>query len=590
MTRETKIGMAVAGSFLSLVGAVVGTKMYKGDVPKAGDSVVAEQSGEKKPGEPNADNKAPGILPVASLGQTPPVPMPTNHDPLPSPPPPSVGFPSVSPPAPATVPFPNLPPAENLPKVPDPLQGIADAGNDLTKSLQNKIDEQKAALTRGVDDAQKNLTNSANDLINGANKKINQFTNEAKDKAKAAIDGLPGLPPASEFTLPPPVNVADNTIVGGQKKPAAPTELTPPPNFNGGLPTPPPAPKVDLPPAAEPPKTITGGPLPPTTTVTPPKDTLPPAPLEPLPKPTSEPGLPPVGLPPVSAPPGSVPPVGIPPVTAPPTSVPPAPPTQTPNPAPGFPIDPVKPAPIGAPPAPPIVPQPIDVAPKPAPTSTPPFPPIGAPIEPAPAVPPIGSVPPIAPPTPSAPNGFSPVPPIQSPQPTVKTDAPARYICQGNETYAAISTRQYGSPNFARALEEYNRDLPGAPDNLRAFQPRLTPGTVVLIPSQNLLHDQYGRFVSASPVQVPSTPTSRPVGTDISVGAPTPFAPKSPTSPAADAGVITYRVPTEGLYLSQIAERQLGSPLRWIDIYRLNPGLQPEQPLRPGVEIRIPAK
>ena len=33
MTRETKLGLAVATSFLSLVGGVLGVKLYRGDGP-----------------------------------------------------------------------------------------------------------------------------------------------------------------------------------------------------------------------------------------------------------------------------------------------------------------------------------------------------------------------------------------------------------------------------------------------------------------------------------------------------------------------------------------------------------------------------
>ena len=54
-------------------------------------------------------------------------------------------------------------------------------------------------------------------------------------------------------------------------------------------------------------------------------------------------------------------------------------------------------------------------------------------------------------------------------------------------------------------------------------------------------------------------------------------------------GVTMYTVEADGMYLSQIAERRLGSALRWIDIYRLNPNLQPEQPLNylPGQHISV---
>ena len=89
----------------------------------------------------------------------------------------------------------------------------------------------------------------------------------------------------------------------------------------------------------------------------------------------------------------------------------------------------------------------------------------------------------------------------------------------------------------------------------------------------------------------PAVLNNRPIGPEIGIGTPVPGnkLPATPTSNAA-VGVRTYRVMDDNVYLSKIAEQQLGNPLRWIDIYRLNPELQPEQPLRKGMELRVPAK
>jgi hypothetical protein len=65
-----------------------------------------------------------------------------------------------------------------------------------------------------------------------------------------------------------------------------------------------------------------------------------------------------------------------------------------------------------------------------------------------------------------------------------------------------------------------------------------------------------------------------------------------PTTPATPlpAGVTTYRIPAGGLLIAQVAQQQLGSPLRWIDIYRLNSNLDPSRPIPEGTEIRLPPR
>ncbi|HEX3315136.1 MAG TPA: hypothetical protein VHR72_09620, partial [Gemmataceae bacterium] len=60
MTRETKIGMIVAGSFLSLVGVVVGTKLLKHDLPdNTAPQTLVSNSGEPKKNPPPPGSAAP---------------------------------------------------------------------------------------------------------------------------------------------------------------------------------------------------------------------------------------------------------------------------------------------------------------------------------------------------------------------------------------------------------------------------------------------------------------------------------------------------------------------------------------------------
>lgn len=586
MTREIKIGTAVAGSFLSLVGVVVGTKMYNGDVPKPieGIAAVSDLKKELDPAKPAAPTAAPGILPAAFSSETPL-------------PPPSASFPSAPPPASLTPP-PFPPAAEfDLPKIPDPTKPLIDTASDLSKSIQDKIREQEQAARNVIEKSKNDLVNSGNNLINGANKKIEGFANDLNDKGNKLINDLPPVPSPGSFNLPPVV-VADGTIVGGGTKPAPKNELPQPPNFTGN---PPAVPEI--------PPTIVGGSQPPPPLSNPGVTTI--KPKDPAPTPFgSETPKPPTGTTPL-------PPVGFPsgPTTPPPPSDIPLPPVTTP-----FGSSTTPPAPPKTPPAPPLGngnDAPI-VAPR-NPEPTPPPPPVGnpfgtgnpqpptvpvSPVTPVPTipgprtdVPPVPGVtfpqPPITQPTPPPPptsGGFTPlVPPTAPVQPVVKTDNPQRYICQGNENYSLIAARTYGNENFARALEEYNRDLPNATDNVRAQPARLQPGTIVWLPAQIYLMDRYGRYIASASAVPPVASPPRPFGNEVGLNPPSPAGNKAP-APTDNAGVVSYRVPAAGMYLSQVAERQLGSPLRWIDIYRLNPGLQPEQPLREGSEIRVPAK
>ena len=72
MTRETKIGMIVAGSFLSLVGVVVGTKLYKRDLPENKGPAQDCRSGRgytRKKGQLPPADRRPRALPPAQGSQ-----------------------------------------------------------------------------------------------------------------------------------------------------------------------------------------------------------------------------------------------------------------------------------------------------------------------------------------------------------------------------------------------------------------------------------------------------------------------------------------------------------------------------------------
>ena len=571
MTRETKIGMIVATSFLSLVGVVVGTKYYKKDIPGSGGGdgtpglQAFAQSGQAPfptKGEPPATAKQePAATPKPG-----PITQTLFTEPLPevSPPPANLNFGtagSIEAPRVAVPPPVGLGNDFKLPEIPNPVAGVGDAAKDAAQSLQDKIREQER-------NAKNNIAAAKNQFFDNLNQGAADAKDQLKDKANKALEGLPALPEIPGVA--PPIMIAQETAkpaqVGKPEIPVAPP-LPAAPNFGGAT----------LPPVGPP-------------TV----------------KPTTD--APSVGKPEATPLPvfGQQPPTGLP--AAPPaaSTLPPfAPPVQQ-----GFPPDrkdDVPPSNGGFPALPqatgtndftkiPQIPGPSAVPANPqgngftvpAPQQTNGF------NDPA-KIPGTNDPRPI-PQIPGPPNGAT-IPAVSVPSiPVVKTDTPTAYICQGNENYALIALRNYGGDGYARALEQYNRELPGAAENVRAVPAQLSPGTKLWLPSVNYLRDRYGQLVSITTppatTSIPSAPTQPPLGSQIGIGDPRPAAPPiPPTQPNQGAANATpFRVPMGGLYIAQIADRQLGNPQRWIEIYRLNPALDPTQPIREGTEIRIPAR
>src|SRR5436309_15908593 len=111
MTRETKLGLVVAGTFLALVGGVVTVRLRQADAPPADAEVAANQPLE--PPTPTApepekhDNPVPSsALAMADKNKMPPGTSPADVVPEP---------PAVVQPAAATVPAPQPEPPAPIP-------------------------------------------------------------------------------------------------------------------------------------------------------------------------------------------------------------------------------------------------------------------------------------------------------------------------------------------------------------------------------------------------------------------------------------------------------------------------------------------
>jgi hypothetical protein len=179
--------------------------------------------------------------------------------------------------------------------------------------------------------------------------------------------------------------------------------------------------------------------------------------------------------------------------------------------------------------------------------------------------------------------------------------------CQPTDTdFAALSRRFYGTDKYADALLAYNRDHRIAlanGDKLMANPPVLTAGQQVWSPPANVLENVYlaKQRPAPTPGPGPVAPVAR-IPSPISIGNPSPL-PQTQVAGNANPGVVVaqnappaprgpnYVVQnTNGEFILDIAERQLGSRSRWGEIYRLNLNVVPENRIPPGTELKMPPR
>jgi hypothetical protein len=137
MTRETKLGLVVASSFLALVGGVVAVRLRQAESPPDESEVVAAQQAETAPVEPptpepekrDVSASALAMADKTKMPDAPPAPQPavvtapmTQPDPTP---PPAPAAPVMTPPDPKPEPKPEPPPP--APAAPEPKSEPAPA-------------------------------------------------------------------------------------------------------------------------------------------------------------------------------------------------------------------------------------------------------------------------------------------------------------------------------------------------------------------------------------------------------------------------------------------------------------------------------
>ncbi len=261
-----------------------------------------------------------------------------------------------------------------------------------------------------------------------------------------------------------------------------------------------------------------------------------------------------------------------------------------------------------APPAPPIIKEEVPVvAPPtlgtgPAPkTVTPPMPELVAP----PAPPLNVGTPPPAPPiidltpaptigTPKPPVNLDPAPPLGAPKPPA--DAPKRdefdedwHTPKYGDTFAMISREYYKSPDYAPALEAYNKDRRKGGEN------------IVRVPPLWVLEEKFPAMTKAEPRPAPAPmsppPGGRSSGVDFDPPETRAIGSSAPPSRPAPAPAVTpasntndeYRVQAAaGETIREIANKLYGDPLTWKRIYDMNPGVDPTIPIPAGTTLRLP--
>ena len=358
-------------------------------------------------------------------------------------------------------------------------------------------------------------------------------------------------PGAGGFVIPPTAPSASVTLPALPTAPTAPPSVTiVPPAYPEIAPASlkPAAPEITPAGAIELPKTPSGAPVAP-------------PPLPELPKT-------PTAVPPIEVPKTTVPPIEVPKTTV--------PPIELPKSAPAIEVPKTTLPTIEVPktPSAPAIEPPVSITPPAsiAPAITPP-----ASIAPA-STPPASIAPAITPPASIAPA----ITPSEPSKPlTIEYTKPATLTAPDRaasttfdvdlheptrtDTYGTISKEYYNDAKYAAALAEYNGRRP------------LQGGVRVEVPPIHVLKKRYPQLVGAvAPVSGFVPPAASPV--------------VKPADPWVTSGPKSYTVPAGGMRMGEVAREALGSPMRWADIYELNPQFAPGDLIPAGTVLKLPGE
>ncbi len=226
--------------------------------------------------------------------------------------------------------------------------------------------------------------------------------------------------------------------------------------------------------------------------------------------------------------------------------------------------------------------------------SPPPAPPLNVGTPPAPPV--IDLTPTIGAPRP--PVNLDPAPPVGTPKPPV--DAPKRdefdedwHTPKAGDTFAMISREYYKSPDYAQALEAYNKDRRKGGEN------------IVRVPPLWVLEEKFPAMTKTEPRPAPAAtaapmapaPGGRSSGVDFepaegrSIGSSTPPSRPAPAPAVTPASSTNdeYRVQAAtGETIREIANKLYGDANTWKRLWDMNPTVDPTQPIPTGTTLRLP--
>ncbi len=160
----------------------------------------------------------------------------------------------------------------------------------------------------------------------------------------------------------------------------------------------------------------------------------------------------------------------------------------------------------------------------------------------------------------------------------------------GEASFGQLSQRLYGTAKYGDALHAYNRDhrdLIKFGANVAANPPVLNAGQQVMYPPKELLERDYRALIREASV-VPAAPIPPPI---VSISPPTVLNPGvGALAPAPINRTGIYIVQEQGgERIRDIARRFLGNPDHWMEIYRLNPKVEPRFPIPAGTQLNLPS-
>jgi hypothetical protein len=159
----------------------------------------------------------------------------------------------------------------------------------------------------------------------------------------------------------------------------------------------------------------------------------------------------------------------------------------------------------------------------------------------------------------------------------------------GETTFAQLSQRYYGTDKYAQALWEYNRRhlLGRTNPDLQRNPPVLQPNQPLYYPHPNVLESQLAAFIPKTSPTVAALPA---IGNPpVQISPPMPLTATAAGIAATTDATVNYTVPQTD-HILRIAQQTLGSMDAWTEIVHLNPSLRTDAPIPAGTVLRLPAK